>query len=78
MLLSSLSLGLLCVILMAILLDLVVGDPKRLPHPVQLIGAFIIRLDARWNRGDHRTQRINGFLLTASVVMSTFAITYAA
>lgn len=76
MLLPSLSLGLLCVILMAILLDLVLGDPKSLPHPVQIMGSLISRLDTGWNRGSPRTQRIHGFLLTATVVMSTFAITY--
>ena len=37
-------------LLIAIVLDIVVGDPRWLPHPVRLIGALVAFLDARLNR----------------------------
>lgn len=38
------------ILLAAIVLDVAVGDPRWLPHPVRLIGALVAFLDARLNR----------------------------
>ncbi|HEX6142271.1 MAG TPA: adenosylcobinamide-phosphate synthase CbiB [Geminicoccaceae bacterium] len=47
---------LLAALLLALLLDWLLGDPpwlwRRLPHPVALIGWAIGRLEVRWNRSD--------------------------
>ncbi len=44
------------ILLLALILDAVLGDPAivyaRLPHPVALIGRVIAWLDRRWNRDD--------------------------
>jgi adenosylcobinamide-phosphate synthase len=55
-------------ILGAIALDAVAGDPDWLPHPVRLIGAAINRGEALlWCGNQHRDQR-NGTILTVIVV----------
>ncbi len=58
----------------AILLDLILGDPRRLPHPVIGIGKLITALEKvlRWLV---RNERLGGTLLLITVVASTAAIT---
>ncbi|WP_111414656.1 adenosylcobinamide-phosphate synthase CbiB [Billgrantia lactosivorans] len=65
---EPLSLALLALLLGAIALDLLIGDPRWLPHPVVAMGRLIEVLERRWNRGAHRNRRLKGFLLTGCVV----------
>jgi len=42
----------LLIIVGAIFLDLLMGDPRWLPHPVVGMGKLISLLEAKWNVGD--------------------------
>ncbi|MDQ0338340.1 adenosylcobinamide-phosphate synthase [Caldalkalibacillus uzonensis] len=53
----------------AIALDLLVGDPRRLPHPVRWLGSFIAVLEGKWNRGTNRRLKGIGLLTTVVVVV---------
>ena len=61
-------------IIFAIAIDLVVGDPRSLPHPVVLIGRFISAFERLWNRGTAQQRRVSGFLLTIIVVGGVWTI----
>jgi adenosylcobinamide-phosphate synthase len=66
----------LCFILFAaILLDLWIGDPRLIPHPVVQMGMLISFLEKRWNRGDHRVGK--GVGLTVTVVLIVFFLSFA-
>lgn len=56
----------------AILIDLVIGDPRWYPHPVILMGRFIHLLEKRLNQGGAR--RFKGLVLTIIVVGTVFSI----
>lgn len=73
---EPLSLALLVLLLGAIALDLLIGDPRWLPHPVVAMGRMIEILERRWNRGAPRARRFRGFLLTGCVVVSVFTVTW--
>lgn len=60
-------------ILAAFLLDALIGDPPRLPHPVRLIGRVIDRLEKVLRRVLARRLRLAGIFLTALVVGGTWA-----
>ena len=49
------------------ILDLIVGDPHNLPHPIRLIGKLIDVLDKKWNNGSKHNQRIMGRWLVVAV-----------
>ncbi|MFQ3788404.1 adenosylcobinamide-phosphate synthase CbiB [Halomonas sp. A29] len=74
---GPLSLALVGLLIGAILLDLVLGDPRWLPHPVVAMGRLIAALERRWNRGSPRARRLKGFLLTGCVVVSVFVVAWA-
>lgn len=60
-----------CLILMAAIgLDFVIGDPRWLPHPVVLIGKLISFLEKRWNRGKGKLWK--GICLCATVVLLVY------
>lgn len=59
-------------ILAAIVLELVIGDPKFFPHPVVIIGKMIAFMDKKWNKGKHR--RAKGFLLLGAVTVITYIL----
>lgn len=59
----------------AVLVDLVIGDPRWFPHPVVLMGKVISFLDRIWNKG--RFRRLKGVALIATVVGGTFGFVYA-
>lgn len=61
-------------IVLAIVIDLVVGDPRSLPHPVVLIGRFISAFERLWNRGTAQQRRVSGFMLTIFVVGGVWGI----
>jgi adenosylcobinamide-phosphate synthase len=64
-----------CLILIgAILLDLWIGDPRWLPHPVIQMGRLITLLERKWNDGTNR--RIKGMLLTGTVVLTVYIGTF--
>lgn len=65
-------------------LDLLIGDPHFIPHPVRLIGSFISFLDKRLNCDDGYNiseKKLNlikykrGMLLAFTVIFATFAMT---
>lgn len=64
--------------LLGFLLDLLLGDPYWLPHPIRLIGSLIARLD-RWLLGeakirDNQKEFRKGILLTVLVLLITTAV----
>lgn len=65
-------------ITLAFLLDLVIGDPPKWPHPVKWIGTWIGRLDKKMNHGPHKKR--NGLfmllLVLVLVLIVTTGITY--
>ena len=56
-------------------LDLVFGDPEKLPHPVVLFGKLIAKGERLLNRGSWR--RMKGALLAIGLVAATVAATWA-
>ena len=63
----------------AFLLDLVIGDPRRLPHPVRLMGKGISTLEVfirRWAKTE-KLERAGGLLLTVVIVTTVFLLTSA-
>lgn len=59
----------------AVVLDLIIGDPRWLPHPVAGIGKLISFLDRRLNAGSDRMKKIKGIMLTTGVVLFVFTVT---
>lgn len=68
---EPLSLALIILVLAAVALDLVIGDPRCLPHPVVGMGAVIAGLERAWNHGTPLARRVKGVLMTALVVAGT-------
>lgn len=54
-------------IVLAYVLDLVIGDPPSWPHPVKGFGLLIALLDTRLNKGKHR--KLKGLLMVLVVVI---------
>ena len=57
------------------LLDLVFGDPQRLPHPVVWFGRMISFAEHRLNHGTHR--KLKGALSAISLILFVFVATFA-
>lgn len=53
-----------------LLLDALIGDPHRLPHPIRLFGNMIAWCDRRFNRGNHRKRK--GVLVASGMVLLVF------
>lgn len=62
-------------ILLALLLDLMIGDPRWLPHPVVAIG-HLIHLLERGLRRDWLNERVAGILLLLLVVTVSVGVTW--
>lgn len=60
-------------ILIAYCLDLIFGDPYRIPHPVQFIGKLISRLESILY--NFKNKRLAGAILCILVVITTFTVT---
>lgn len=75
---EPLTLALLALVGVAVLVDLSLGDPRHLPHPVVSMGAAITRLERAWNRGTPRARRLKGALMTALLVLGTYALAWGA
>ena len=60
------------------LLDLALGDPSWLPHPVVGFGRMISWCEHRWNGGGHRKWKggVVAVALIALVFFATFAVLY--
>jgi len=71
---SDYSLMILVWVAVAIVIDLIVGDPRSLPHPVVIIGRFISHYERLWNRGAPKQRRLGGVLLTLVVVGGVWGI----
>ncbi|GGX82545.1 cobalamin biosynthesis protein CobD [Litchfieldella qijiaojingensis] len=74
---EPLSLWGMSLLLAAIVLDLMVGDPRWIPHPVVGMGRLIATLERTWNRGTSRARRWKGGLLTGVVVLGVYGIVWA-
>ncbi|WP_270180081.1 adenosylcobinamide-phosphate synthase CbiB [Alkalihalobacillus sp. CinArs1] len=59
----------------AFCLDLILGDPPKLPHPVRWIGSTIEILDHRLNNGSYR--KLKGVVMILTVLMVVVGITVA-
>ena len=53
-------------------LDLVFGDPQRLPHPVVGFGKAIAFFERRLNKGRHRM--LKGALMSIALIAATYAV----
>ncbi|MBQ7680007.1 MAG: cobalamin biosynthesis protein CobD [Butyrivibrio sp.] len=65
-----------------VLLDLIIGDPHGIPHPIVAVGRLIAFLDGRWNTADTaaagvppRRKRFLGVLLCVAVLTMPVAVT---
>ena len=67
--------GHLIAILAGWLLDLLVGDPAWLPHPVVGFGKLIAAGEKRWNKGDGRHRK--GAVLAGALIAGAFLATCA-
>ncbi len=54
-------------IVLAIIIDRIIGDPRWLPHPVVGFGKLIARFDRRFNQGKHR--RIKGLIMLLTLLL---------
>ncbi|OIK14151.1 cobalamin biosynthesis protein CobD [Bacillus sp. MUM 116] len=54
-------------ITIAIMIDLLIGDPPNWPHPVRWIGSLISYLEKRWNHG--QAKKAQGVLMLISVLL---------
>jgi adenosylcobinamide-phosphate synthase len=61
-------------VLAAILLDLLIGDPKWIPHPVIIIGKVISYFERTMNRG--KSRKIKGILTALTIVGGTLLSVY--
>lgn len=60
----------------AALLDLLLGDPRRMPHPVVYMGKLIGTLESRWNHGTNSTRFCKGFLMAVAVPGLAFLLSW--
>ncbi|MDD4508484.1 MAG: adenosylcobinamide-phosphate synthase CbiB [Eubacteriaceae bacterium] len=65
----------LCMILAAVVLDWIVGDPETIPHPIVWIGKSVGFLTKKLNRGNHRKGK--GLLMWMIVMAITAAVVLA-
>ena len=56
------------------LMDLVFGDPERLPHPIVWFGRMIAFGEKRLNKGSHR--KLKGAVMSIGLILLVFAITW--
>ena len=56
------------------LLDLIFGDPARLPHPIVWFGKMISTYEHSLNKGNHR--KLKGALMAIGLIIFVFVITW--
>lgn len=59
-------------IILAIALDFILGDPYKFPHPIKLMGNLINLEDKKLRQGNEKTLRRRGFLLAIFNIVLTF------
>ena len=57
------------------LLDLVFGDPQRLPHPVVWFGKLIASGEKEYNKGSHR--KLKGGIMAVGLILLVFGFVWA-
>src|SRR3989304_8825210 len=62
-------------ITIAFILDIMIGDPRWLPHPIRIIGRCIEYLE-KVLRSIFVSERMAGIFLTGIIVMGTYLITF--
>lgn len=62
-------------LILAFLLDLAIGDPRWLPHPVRIMGGTISRTEI-YLRKLEVNEKLKGILLVAAIVATTFVVTW--
>ncbi len=65
-------------LIFAYILDVVIGDPKQIPHPVRIIGWAIEKAEGRLRRIFKKTkgQHVGGILLVFTITGGTYLISY--
>ena len=58
-------------LLIGFLLDALIGDPYKLPHPIRLFGNFIAFGERRFNNGSNR--KLKGALMAVVLIFSVWA-----
>ena len=66
-----------CLLAAAFILDLIIGDPHRLPHPVRWMGSAIIAFEAPFRKISANLV-LSGTLYAAFLIFSTWLLTFAA
>lgn len=56
------------------LLDLIFGDPQKLPHPVVWFGKMIASCEHQYNKGAHR--KLKGALIAIGLILFVFALAW--
>ena len=56
------------------LLDLLIGDPQKWPHPVVWFGKMIAACEHQYNKGAHR--KLKGALIAIGLILFVFALTW--
>ena len=56
------------------MLDIIFGDPAKLPHPIVWFGKAITFFEHRLNKGSHR--KLKGALIAIGLIVSVFIVTY--
>ena len=56
------------------LLDLLFGDPQKLPHPIVWFGKMIAACEHQYNKGTHR--KLKGALIAIGLILFVFAFTW--
>lgn len=62
-------------VFLAVILDLILGDPYNFPHPVKLMGNVILR-EERFIRASNLSLKLAGFLITIANILLSFFIPY--
>ena len=62
-------------LLIAWILDLILGDPAWLPHPVVLFGKAIAWCDRKFNKGSHK--QLKGAIVAFTLIFLVFAVVFA-
>lgn len=69
-------------LILGAVLDLILGDPYSLPHPIRLIGTMIGKLDQRLRKGNPKQKRMAGgkmaFIVLAVSTLIPFGILWVA
>lgn len=55
------------------LLDLIIGDPSKLPHPIVWFGKTISFFEIKLNKGTHRVSK--GAMVAVGLIVGVFAVT---